>query len=231
MAFFASEGYAQRRLMGLSGVVYDSATRAPMPYVSVVNLATSTGTTTTDNGTFTLGCVPGDSLVFTMVGYSPKKRVVIPNMGSIVVFLGESFRTLNAVTVYGSFQPQGSEQWKTAVEAPRFFSNPAAPGSGYNVQTFGPGITLRGLMSGAGKSEKEKRKVAAIREKNRKTEVYNEMVASEETRSFFKTTFSMSDAEYDGFIARFNAAHRDAEYLDDKEEIKNLMVVFKATGR
>lgn len=231
VALFVSEGHAQRRLTGLSGVVYDSATREPMPYVSVVNLATKTGTTTTNNGTFTIGCNAGDSIVFTMVGYSPKRRIVDPNTGSMVVFLGEAIRTLNSVTVYGSFKPQGSEQWKTEVEKPRFFSNSAAPGSDYNVQTFGPGIKLRGLMSGGAKSEKEKRKVAAIREKSRKSEVYNEMISSGETKAFFKKTFSMSEEDYNAFLARFNFAHPEAQYLDNKDEIKNLMVVFKATSK
>jgi len=231
VVFCSAQGYAQRKLMGLSGIVYDSATRAPMPYVSVINLTTKAGTTTTDNGTFTIGCAATDTLVFTMVGYAPARRVVDVNTSSMVVFLTEATRTLSTVTVYGSYQPQGYEQWKTAVEAPRTFTNPAAPGSGYNVQTFGPGITARGVLSRMSKSEKEKRKVATIREKNKRTEVYNDMVSSEETRSFFKKTFSMTDEEYDAFIARFNAAHRDAQYLEDREEIKNLMVAFKATGR
>jgi hypothetical protein len=149
----------------------------------------------------------------------------------MMILLSEATLTLKAVTVYGSFKPQGSEQWKTAVEAPRVFSNPAAPGSGYNVQTFGPGITMRGLLSGGAKSEKEKRKVAAIREKAKKSEVYNEMIASEETKSFFRKTFSMSEEDYNAFITRFNFAHPDAAYLNNKEEIRNLMVIFKATNK
>jgi hypothetical protein len=231
VAFFSSEGYAQRKLVGLSGIVYDSATRAPMPYVSVVNRATNAGTMSADNGTFTIGCAAGDTIVFTMVGYSPQRRIVDPNALSIIVLLSESSETLKSVTVYGSYKPQGSDQWKTVVEAPRVFSNPAAPGSGYNVQTFGPGITMRGLLSGGAKSEKEKRKVMEIRDKAKKSEVYNEMIKSEETKAFFRKTFSMSEEEYNTFVLRFNATHPEAAYLNNKEEIKNLMVVFKATSR
>jgi hypothetical protein len=230
-AFFSLEGYAQHKLMGLSGIVYDSATRAPMPYVSVVNQATHAGTMSADNGTFTIGCAPGDSIVFTMVGYSPKTRVVESNPLSMVVFLSEATFTLKSVTVYGTYKPQGSDQWKMAIEMPRVFINPAAPGSGYNVQTFGPGISLTGLLSRSSRSEKEKRKVAAIREKTRKSEVYTEMIMSEETKSFFRKTFSMSDADYNIFVERFNRAHPEAAYLDTKEEIKTLMVVFKASSK
>lgn len=228
MTFFSLEGYAQRKVVGLSGIVYDSATRAPMPYVSVLNRATGSGTMSADNGTFTLGCAPGDTIVFTMLGYSPAKRVVDAHALSMVVFLSEATLTLKPVTVYGSFKPQGSDQWKTAVLVPGVFSNSAA---GHNVQTFGPGVTFRGALSGLSKSEKEKRKVASIREKARKSEVYNEMIASEETKSFFRNTFSMSEDDYNAFVARFNAAHPEAAYLDNKEEIKNLMVIFKATTK
>jgi CarboxypepD_reg-like domain len=231
VAFFYAPGYAQRKPVGLSGIVYDAATRAPMPYVSVVNETTQTGTITAENGTFTIGCTPGDSIKFTMVGYYPKKRTVEEDMRSMVVLLSESTLTLSPITVYGAFKPQGFDQWKTTMEMPRVFTNPAGPGSGYNVQTFGAGISLTGLMSRFSKSEKEKRKVAVMREKNRKSEAYNDLVTSEEVKSFFQATFAMSEEEYESFVRRFNAVHPEAAQLQDKEEIKNLMVAFKASNK
>lgn len=229
--FLFTTGHAQRKLVGISGIVYDSATRAIMPYVSIINRATNAGTMTAENGTFTLGCAAGDTLVFTMIGYAPERRVVETGVYAMVIFMGEAIRTLGQVTVYGSYKPQGSEQWQTAVNTPRLLTNPAAPGSGYNVQTFGPGITLRGALSRYTKSEKEKRKVASIRDKAKKTEVYNALIDSEETKAFFQKTFSMTEDEYYGFIARFNATHPDAKYLENKEEIKNMMVMFKASNK
>jgi hypothetical protein len=57
------------------------------------------------------------------------------------------------------------------------------------------------------------------------------MISSGETKAFFKKTFSMSEEDYNAFLARFNFAHPEAQYLDNKDEIKNLMVVFKATSK
>jgi len=230
-ALLSSEVCAQRKLIGLSGIIYDSATRAPMAYVSIVNKATSTGTMSAENGSFTIGAAVGDTIVFTMVGYAPAFRVVDANAPAMLVLLAEITQTLGQVTVYGSYKPQGYEQWKTVVQGPRILTNPAAPGSGYNVQTFGPGITMRGLLSGQAKSEKEKRKVAAIREKAKKTEVYDDMITSEETKAFFQKTFSMSEDDYLAFVKSFRIAHPDAQYLGNKDEIKNMMVIFKATNR
>jgi hypothetical protein len=224
-----SEANAQRIDTNLSGIVYDSLTRLPMPYVTVINQTKNNGVTTDDNGAFAIKASPGDSIMFTILGYSRKHRVVGSNAFAMIVFLREFALTLKPVTIYGSFSPSGSEQWTSVIEMPRVFKNPAGPGSGYVVETFGPGVSLGGLLSKFSKSEKEKRKVATVREKAKQSETYLSVIVSDETKNFFQQTFNMSETEYDKFVASFNQAHPEAVYIESKDEIMKLMVVFKAT--
>lgn len=223
--------YGQRVDNNLTGIVYDSLTRLPLAYVTVINQTTNTGATTDEKGGFKLTASPGDSILFTILGYSRKKRVVGTHELAMMVFLREFALTLKPVTIYGSFKPQGSDQWKSVIEMPRTFRNPAGPGSGYAVETFGPGVSISGLLSRMSKSEKEKKKLNTIREKAKQSETYLGVIVSEETKRFFQKTFSMTEPEYDKFIESFNKVHPEAVYLQSKEEIMNLMVVFIATKR
>ena len=223
--------YAQRVDTKLTGIVYDSLTRLPLAYVTVINQSTNIGATTDENGGFKLTANPGDSILFTILGYSRKKRIVGSNELAMIIFLREFALTLKPVTIYGSFKPEGSDKWKSVIEMPRVFHNPAGPGSGYVVETFGPGISIGGLLSRMSKSEKERKKLNTIRDKAKRSEVYQDVIVSEETKNFFQKTFSMTDPEYDKFIESFNKAHPEAVYLQSKDEIMNLMVVFLASKR
>lgn len=227
----SSGAYAQRVDTQVRGVVYDSLTRLPLAYVTVINQTTNTVATTDENGSFKLNANPGDSILFTLLGHSRKKRVVGFSELAIIVFLREFSITLKPVTIYGSFKPQGSDKWESAVEMPKTFRNPAGPGSGYAVETFGPGLSIGGLLSKMSKSEKEKKKLNTIREKAEQSKTYLSVIVSEETKSFFQKTFSMSEPDYDKFIESFNKAYPEAVYIESKEDIVNLMVVFMATKR
>lgn len=227
----STHAYAQRVDTDLTGIVYDSLTRLPLAYVTVINQSRNTGATTDEKGGFKLSAKPGDSILFTILGYSRKKRVVGTNELAMIVFLREFAFNLKPVTIYGSFKPQGSDKWTSVIEMPRTFRNPAGPGSGYAVETFGPGVSIGGLLSRMSKSEKERKKLNTIREKAKQSEVYLDVIVSEETKSFFQKTFSMTESEYDKFIESFNKIHPEAVYLQNKEDIMNLMVVFIATKR
>ena len=227
----ATQVQAQRAQMNLTGIVYDSMTLSPLPYVTVINRSMNNGTTTDQNGAFKLSASPGDSIMFTILGYSRKHKVLRPNEQAVVIFLREFALTLSPVTIYGTFKPHGSEQWKSVIEQPKLIRNPAGPGSGYLVETFGPGVSIGGLISRMTKSEKEKRKLATVREKAKQSETYLSVIVSEETKDYFQKTFSLSDADYGKFIASFNQAHPEAASLQSRDEIMNLMVAFIATAK
>lgn len=222
-------GYAQR--VTISGTVYDSLSLSPLQYVTVINQATNNGTTTDENGMFKLSASAGDTILFTMLAYRRKLRAIRAGENAMVVFLREYAFTLSPVTIYSSYKPLGSEQWSNYFEAPKILHNPAGPGSGYVVETFGPGVSIGGLITKMFKSEKEKRKVDAVREQARQSETYVSFIVSDETKRYFQDTFSMTDDEYNDFIEKFNIAHPEAVYIQTRDEILKVMVAFAATKK
>jgi hypothetical protein len=228
-ACVCTQAYAQRVDAGLTGIVYDSLTLQPLAYVTVVNQTRNNGVTTDETGRFKLNAYPGDTVLFTILGYSRKTRVIRSDEQAMIIFLREFALTLNPVTIYGSYKPHGADKWKSVIEMPKVFRNPAGPGSGYMVETFGPGVSLGGLISSMFKSEKERKKVQTVREKAKQSETYLSVIVSDETKNYFQKTFSMTEAEYNKFIESFNIAHPEAVYIESKDEIMKLMVIFAAT--
>lgn len=81
----------------LTGVVVDSLTHEGLPCVAVFVEGKSAGTMTDENGRFSLAAkIPGDTLRFSMMGYSTKKVVASPLM---TVELSPTGVTLNEVIV------------------------------------------------------------------------------------------------------------------------------------
>lgn len=81
----------------LTGVVVDSLTHEGLSYVAVFVEGKSAGTMTDENGRFSLAAkIPGDTLRFSMMGYSTKKVVASPLM---TVELSPTGVTLNEVIV------------------------------------------------------------------------------------------------------------------------------------
>ena len=222
---------AQGGTLKLTGIVYDSLTKLPLPFVTVVNQKANTGVSTDENGSFTINCLKGDSILFTILGYSKKYRIADSDEPVMIVFLREIGFSLKPITVYGSFKPQGSDYWKKSVEKPRTFQNFAGPGSGHVVETVGVGVSVGGLISHFSKGEKEKRKLKTDREKAKQSETFLSVIVSEDTKAFFQKTFSLSESDYSKFIEAFNIAHPEAVYMERKEDIINLMVGFMATRK
>jgi hypothetical protein len=222
-----TETSAQSDTVWISGTTIDSLTRVPIPFVAVRNHSSNLGTFTDDEGKFTIRCSQGDTLTMSMVGYLPKNRVIFDDQ-DILILLNENAQLLKPVTVYGNFKPQGQSQWGKSIVLPKTFRNPAGPGSGYAVETFGPGVVLSGVLSRFTKSEKEKRKLKKDREESKATETYLNTITSPEVKDFFMKTFSLTETEYSKRIERFNLAYPQVAYLTNKDEIMKMLVNFFA---
>src|SRR5690349_11684160 len=92
--------HAQRAGMTPTGIIYDSLTLEPLSFATVVNERANNGTTTDENGSFRLVANPGDTILFTMLGYTRKRRVVRGNEQTMIIFLREFALTLSPVTIY-----------------------------------------------------------------------------------------------------------------------------------
>lgn len=233
LACLCSESIAQRAPMKLTGMVLDSLTLEPLPYVTVMNRRTNNGTSTDVNGNFSLVASAGDSILLSSLGYIRRKYVLRAHETAVLIFMREFAITLEPVLIYSSYKPTGSHLWQSAMEQPRVLRNPAGPGSGYAIETFGPGtsMSIGSLVNKMLKSEKEKKKLNAIRDKAKETEIFRSVIMSDETKRYFQKTFQMSDADYLKFIEEFNIAHPDAELSSSKDDIIGLMLAFKATRK
>jgi hypothetical protein len=229
---FIIAGFGARAQPGgqihITGTTLDSLTHLPLPFVAVMNIASGGGTTSDENGIFSINAGPGDTLQISMVGYFPKLRIVYSDKTSMIVLLRENAQMLKPVVVYGSFQPNGSKLWKNSVSQPKIFRNPAGPGSGYMVETFGPGVNIGGALSYFTKGAVEKRKIKKERERNAATETYRNVITSQETKDFFMKTFAITEDEYSKRIEGFNKSFPDVVYITNKDEIIAMLVNFFA---
>ncbi|MBR4882463.1 MAG: SusC/RagA family TonB-linked outer membrane protein, partial [Bacteroidales bacterium] len=84
----------------VKGTVIDGTSGDPFPGVSVVLKGTNVVTITDDNGEFTIGAKPGDTIVFSFMGYKDLERLV-NNAENIRVVLEEDSQLMDEIVVVG----------------------------------------------------------------------------------------------------------------------------------
>jgi hypothetical protein len=97
--FISMQGtFAQVRL---SGMVADQDSKTGLPFVSIVNKRTMTGTLSNESGRFYIEAMPGDTLEFSMLSYTPK-MLLVPGMSSSQdVYMQKRLFELQGVNVRG----------------------------------------------------------------------------------------------------------------------------------
>ncbi|QHS56382.1 TonB-dependent receptor [Mucilaginibacter sp. 14171R-50] len=91
-----SAAFAQSRT--ITGVVSDNA--GPLPGVSVTIKGTTAGTVTDVNGRYSLNVSPGQTLLFSFLGYAPQE-VAVNTQSTVSITLAQNSSTLNEVVVVG----------------------------------------------------------------------------------------------------------------------------------
>jgi TonB-dependent starch-binding outer membrane protein SusC len=101
IALVACSGWAVAQQRTVTGRVTDASSKAAIPFASVVIKGATTGTTTDENGRFTVN-VPGDAtvLIFASVGYQ-RKEITVGTQTTINVELESSYSDLNEVVIVG----------------------------------------------------------------------------------------------------------------------------------
>ena len=100
-SFLLTAGVAYGQAHEVAGTVTDQEEETPLPGVNVVVKGTTIGTITSGDGTYTLDAPsPGDTLIFSFVGFVPQE-VPIANRSTIDVALGEDVGRLDEVVVVG----------------------------------------------------------------------------------------------------------------------------------
>lgn len=85
----------------LSGMVADQETKTGLPFVSIVNKRTMTGTLSNESGRFYIEAIPGDTLEFSMLSYAPKLVIAPMLSSSQEVYLQKRMFELQGVNVRG----------------------------------------------------------------------------------------------------------------------------------
>ena len=152
----------------ISGVVKDD-TGSPLPGVSVSIKGTQNGTQTDVNGAFKLNASPGDVLVFSFIGFTPKEVTVGPGAVYNVV-LASSSKTINEVVVtalgikkseksltYANQQVSGQDLTNVKTDNLMNALNGKVAGVDISPSTSGPGgsvkVILRGSKSATGTNQ------------------------------------------------------------------------------
>ncbi len=212
---------AQSQIITLSGVVLDSASFQPLPYVAIQIKNKSMGLSTKEDGTFSIETNLSDTLVFTRLGHKPYLFIARKNQNDLRIILAEDSRLLKDVTVYGDYNIDGVDDWKKNLPANtqvKLKNQPLTPEPG-SVATFGPGITI-----GFGGKDKTKNK----RDELSKTEVYRKTITSPEVRKQVMELYGISEETFNKKLERFNFQYPEAPYLDSQKEIVTLLIQFFA---
>lgn len=111
----------------VGGIVLDSLTREPLPFVNIAVKGSTNGTSSTLNGKFILETenLPV-VLVFSYVGYS-KKEVKVTANGSIKIYLQNTGIQLNEAVVSGNYDPAWELMKKVVENSPE--NNPETKGN------------------------------------------------------------------------------------------------------
>lgn len=199
-------GHAQE---SIRGIVVDSVSLEALPSVSIQSKRSMTGTVTDAKGNFSIKALPGDTLVFSLVGY---KTWALPLEGyeAGIIRMSEQYTLLEAVTINeyrggqmyeGMFDEQNARLKKSI---PFYFS----------------------------KAKKEKIKLQSLREENIRVQTYVDVVVNDpELKRRMMRTYSLTQDEYYSVLTAFNETHYRVMYYLTAAELVSMLNTFFASHR
>jgi TonB-dependent SusC/RagA subfamily outer membrane receptor len=153
-------GYAQSTTIHINGIVKDATDNQPLPGVSVINKLTASGSSTDNQGRFSIDISVGGTLVYRMLGYKAKEIVVKAGDTDIEIKLEADQKMLNDVVVIG-YQKVSRRKASAAITSvdPKSIADVPAPSlstllqgrvAGLNVQNFSgePGVRSTVVLRG-----------------------------------------------------------------------------------
>ena len=206
----------------VSGLVLDSATRQPLPFVAVQIKGQPSGQSSAEDGSFIIPCFLEDTLIFTRLGYNPSVYLVEKADQLARIELTENVRMLKDIIVYDKIIIPGIDEWKKDLKPVKLikFENTTMTKPEYGIMpTFGPGVTF-----GFGGKDKTKKK----RDELVKTEVYRSTINSPEVKKQLMDLYSISEETYYRKLEAFNKENPDAAHLTSRQEIISMLIQFFA---
>ncbi len=190
-----------------TGIVVDSASLTTLPAVSVQVKGIFRGTTTDENGGFSIQAARIDTLVFSLVGYEPLELPLLtyePGM----VRMSERYTMLQAVTIdeyrrqdlYEGMFDERNAQLKPRI--PFYLS----------------------------KEKKEKIKVGTLRNENERVQTYVDVIITNpEFKLNMMQKYSLAEEEYYTVLRGFNERHHEVMYYLTRAELVSLLNTYFET--
>jgi hypothetical protein len=195
----------------IRGIVVDSASFAPLPYVSILVKNQGRGTSSDAKGNFSILATRKDTLIFTLVGY---ERVEYPlfDWEPSMIRMAERRTLLKTITINdtrldenpfeGLFDEQNAKLKKSI---PFYYS----------------------------RARKDKIKAGRWREENVRVKTYVDVVINNpDTKDGFMKKYSLSEDEYYAILTRFNEKYYNVMYyLTASELISQLNRFFESNSK
>lgn len=198
----ASASYSQQEKF--TGIVVDSATFSPMPFVSIRVKNSLRGTSTDAQGNFSLIATRADSIVISFVGYQSLELSLLywePGL----IRLSEKSVVLNTVTV----------QAKSINPYEGMFDDQNAA------------LEARRLHFYYSKAKKQKFKLGWLKEDNLRVQTYLDVVVkNQDIKNNLMAKHQLTEKEYYDILTRFNEANYSVMYHLTAGELVSLINTF-----
>jgi hypothetical protein len=189
----------------IKGIVVDSATFAPLPFVNIQLKSSPRGTSTDSEGNFSMLASEKDTLLFSIVGY---QRLELPlfDYEASVIRLTEKVTQLRAITIVDS---------KVGNPYEGLFDQQNAA------------LVRRKLPFYMSKGKKEKIWFDRLRAENVRVKTYVELVINNpETKSGLMKRFSITEDQYYKTLTKFNEKYYNVMYYLTSAELESFLNKF-----
>jgi hypothetical protein len=192
----------------ITGMVADSATFSPLPFVNVVLKDKNKGTISDEQGNFKIVGMESDTLVFSFVGYN-SLEVPLAGWQPSVILLSEKPTMLKTIIIedraldpYGNIFDEENELWREENKKVPFYYS---------------------------RSKKQKVKIGRLTSENLRVQTYvNVVIKNEENRLRLMERYHLTEKEYYDLLAAFNAKHYTVMYYLTAGELITLLNNFFA---
>jgi hypothetical protein len=193
----------------MKGMVVDSATFSPLPYVSIQVKNKNRGTTSDTKGNFSILATQDDTLVFSLLGY---EHLEYPLYGyeASVIMLAERSTTLRSITINdtrlndnpyeGLFDDQNAERDKRLHKRIPFYYH---------------------------RGKKDKIKVGRWREESMHAQTYVDVVINNPTTKInLMKKYALDEKQYYEILTRFNEQYYNVMYYLTQAELLSFLNQF-----
>jgi hypothetical protein len=188
----------------VTGIVVDSATFSPLPYVNIQLKSSPRGTSTDSNGSFSILAGENDTLLISLVGYH---RLELPlfDYETSMIRLTEKVTELKAITIIDSR-----------------FGNPYE--GMFDDQNAALAFNRRKLPFYMTKGKKDKIKFERLKDENLRVKTYVDLVINNpSTKAALMKRFSLNEDQYYKTLTKFNEQYYNVMYYLTAAELESFL--------